>query len=232
VTARRRRLSLRIVAGLTLLTAGLAIVGFLLWEFYGTTWVSQHHQQEALEQVDEGWRHQESEKGWRHQESAVATTWGDATGIVKIPRFGSSYRVPLFEGTDDTVLAAGFGHITGTAGPGEAGNFVIAAHRVTHGEPLRRMPELQIGDHVIVETRDTTYDYELVTGGDALVVPFTAEWVTTPQPHNPVRFGVEPPVSAGDRLLTLTTCAELFHTDNRLVAFGELQRSYPTAATA
>ena len=33
---------------------------------------------------------------------------------------------------------------------------------------------------------------------------------------------MEPEQKAGQRLITLTTCSELFHTDNRLVAFGVL----------
>ena len=40
-------------------------------------------------------------------------------------------------------------------------------------------------------------------------------------PKNP-RGGVEPAQRAGQRLITLTTCAELFHTDNRMIAFGHL----------
>jgi len=54
-----------------------------------------------------------------------------------------------------------------------------------------------------------------------LRVPFTAGWVLGQRPRNPDPDGVGPtPYSR--RLLTLTTCAELFHTDDRLVAFGHL----------
>jgi sortase A len=33
---------------------------------------------------------------------------------------------------------------------------------------------------------------------------------------------VQPRQQAGQRLITLTTCSELFHTDNRMIAFGHL----------
>jgi sortase A len=39
---------------------------------------------------------------------------------------------------------------------------------------------------------------------------------------------VQPPSQEeGQRLLTLTTCAELFHTDDRMVAFGHLVETEP-----
>jgi sortase A len=41
-------------------------------------------------------------------------------------------------------------------------------------------------------------------------------------PTNPVRGGVQPSQEPGERLITLTTCAELFHTDERMIAFGHL----------
>jgi sortase A len=53
-------------------------------------------------------------------------------------------------------------------------------------------------------------------------VSFTAGWVLDRIPHNPEPGGVQPPQDEGQRLLTMITCAELFHSDWRLAAFGEL----------
>jgi sortase A len=75
---------------------------------------------------------------------------------------------------------------------------------------------------VIVETQYATYTYELITGGDDLRVTFRDYWVVDSLPTNPDSDGVQPPQLPGQRLLTLTTCAELFHTDDRLVAYGVL----------
>lgn len=72
----------------------------------------------------------------------------------------------------------------------------------------------------MVETRSWTYTYVLDTGGADLTVPFTGTWVLDPEPSNP--DGSVGPRPGEDHLLTLTTCAELFHTDDRLVAFGHL----------
>ena len=145
---------------------------------------------------------------------------GDASALVRIPRFGDDYVMPVFEGVADDVLARGYGHFEDSAQPGKKGNYALAAHRVTHGEPLRNMPELRPGDKVYVETRDAVYTYVLDTDPNDLVVTFRDVWVVQPQPRNPDPSGVQP--ADDPRLLTLTTCAELFHTDDRMIAFGHL----------
>ena len=100
--------------------------------------------------------------------------------------------MPVLEGTSDSVLAAGFGHYDGSVRAGGVGNYALAGHRVTHGEPLRDMPDLRPGDEIVVETRRTVFTYRLDTGGDDLVVPFSASWVLDPLPTNP-DGGVQPP---------------------------------------
>ena len=72
-----------------------------------------------------------------------------------------------------------------------------------------------------------TFTYELDTGGDDLTVNFDQTWVVDPLPTNPDEGGPQPAQEPGQRLITLTTCAELFHTDERLVAFGHLVSSTP-----
>jgi sortase A len=129
--------------------------------------------------------------------------------------------MPVQPGVSDSVLAEGYGQFRSSADPGEVGNFAVAAHRVTHGEPLRDMPKLRPGDKVLVQTRDATYTYRLDTDPNDLVVTFKDVWVIDRLPKNP-DGGVQPAQRPGQRLLTLTTCAELFHTDNRMIAFGHL----------
>ena len=150
---------------------------------------------------------------------------GEPSALVRIPRFGRSYVVPVLEGVSTDVLTRGFGHFADSADPGRVGNYALAAHRVTHGEPLRRMEELRPGDRVVVETVDATYVYRLDTDPRRLVVPFTGVWVVQPLPSNPEPGGVQPAQRPGQRLITLTTCSEIFHTDNRMIAFGHLVRT-------
>lgn len=216
---RERYHPVRILVGLLLVLLGAGLAGYLIWLYFITPQIDHRRGQAVIGQLHDA---------WRVGRSSAATRYGKADAIIEIPRFGPAYQVPVFEGTDLDVLAVGYGHFIGSAGPGQVGNYALAAHRVTHSEPLRNMPDLRVGDTVKVITRTQTYLYRLTTGGDDLVVPLTAQWVTTPLPHNPDIHGVQPPQRAGERLITLTTCAELFHTDNREIAFGILIRTGPT----
>lgn len=209
--------------GVLLVVAGLAVGGWVGWQVWGTDVVSARTHRELVQQAEEAWTGGAEAAG-----EPLETDHGRLSAVVRIPRFGDDYAVPVLEGTGDDVLAAGFGRFTDGAVAGARGNFALAAHRITHGEPLRDMPSLEAGDEVVVETPRWTYTYVLDTGGDALTVPFTDGWVLDPVPHNPDAGGVQPAQEEGQRLLTLTTCSELFHTDGRLVAFGHLASREPT----
>jgi sortase A len=226
---RRRRWSTWLGAGFML--AGLGLLAYVAWQYWGTNWVSHRKQEKIVEDVreqwDEQWDKADKQVGDAPDLTAkgtpvVHTPDGDVAALVRIPAFGDDYVIPVLEGTGDAALAAGFGHFDDSVDPGQVGNYAMAGHRVTHGEPLNDMPALDIGDEVIVETRTATYTYELTSGGDDLRVSFRDGWVVAPLPTNPDAGGVQPRQIAGQRLLTLTTCAELFHTDDRLVAFGIL----------
>jgi sortase A len=128
--------------------------------------------------------------------------------------------MPVVEGVTDDNLASGLAHFADSAAPGQVGNFALAGHRITHGQPLHDMPDLEPGDQVVVETREVVYTYEIDTDPEDLVVTDTDTWVVDRHPVNPDSDGIQP--ATDQRLLTLTTCAELFHTDDRMVLFGHL----------
>ena len=207
--------------GLLLVAAGLAMLGYVGWQMYGTTWVAKRDQHATVERTLRQWEAQPVTV-----KRAGPVPKGQATALVRIPAFGKDYVVPVYDGTSDEVLARGYGHFESAAAPGGVGNYALAAHRITHGEPLRRMPDLRPGDDVVIETRTATYTYVLDTDPNDLVVDFTQGWVVDPLPKNP-GGGVQPSQKPGQRLITLTTCAELFHTDERMIAFGHLVRTTP-----
>jgi sortase A len=206
----------RTYVGLGCLLAGLGLLGWFAWQLVGTTYLSHRAQRDVVDAL---------EQQWDTGADAAETEHGTSRAIVRIPRFGAGYEVPVVEGTSDEALASGLGHVEGSAEAGAAGNYVLAGHRITHGEPFRDLPDLAPGDRVVVETRETVFTYELTSGGEDLEVPFTAGWVLEPHPVNPDADGTHPP--GDDHLLTLTTCAELFHTDERLVVFGRLVSAEP-----
>ena len=213
--------------GIVLIVAGLGVLAYVAWQFYGTNIVAHQKQQNIVEQTQKVWR---SEAGAGATGSAKGVELNGAEALIRIPKLGRSYVVPVLEGTSPEVLAKGFGHFTRSADPGEVGNYALAAHRVTHGEPLRHLPELRPGDEVIVETIDTTFTYRLDTDPRKLVIPFTGTWVLDPVPKNPEAGGPQPAQKKGQRLITLTTCSEIFHTDNRMIAFGHLVGAEPKPA--
>lgn len=206
--ARSRRRILGWAGGACLL-AGLGLFAWIGWQLWVTTWLSHRHQAELVGEL---------QRGWSSGQQEVRVDVGPGIGILRIPRFGEDYAVPVLAGTSDDVLAAGVGHEDGTALPGERGNMVLAGHVITHGEPFRDLEQLDPGDEVDLQTARGTYHYVVDTPGDGLTVDFSAGWVLDPRPENPDPDGVDP-IDA-PRLLTLVTCAELFHTDLRTVVFG------------
>ncbi|MFJ6460170.1 class E sortase [Streptomyces sp. NPDC091387] len=141
-----------------------------------------------------------------------------AYAVIRIPRIGLT--APVAQGISRSgVLDKGYvGHYPGTAQPGASGNFALAAHRNTHGEPFRYINRLRRGDRVTVETRDTVYTYTVdktlpQTGaGDGGVV------ASVP------RSNVRPYVGyrAAGSYVTLTTCTPEFTSRYRLVVWGRL----------
>lgn len=210
--------------GIGLILAGLGLLAYVAWQLWGTNWISKKHQREITSQLEEDWASGEAK-------APKDVLEGDASALIRIPKFGKKYVVPVLEGADDgtispDILARGFGHFATTADPGQEGNYAVAGHRVTHGEPLRHMPDLRPGDKVIVETVEATYTYVLDTDPNKLIIPFTGVWVLEPTPKNPDPNGVGPNLKY-KKLITLTTCSEIFHTDNRMIAFGHLVKTGP-----
>lgn len=76
---------------------------------------------------------------------------------IRIPAIGVD--APVVEGDDWESLKKGAGHHVGSANPGERGNCVISAHNDIYGEIFRDLPELSIGDEILIETLTTTYRY-------------------------------------------------------------------------
>ncbi|MGW2282409.1 sortase domain-containing protein [Streptomyces sp. NPDC001770] len=94
----------------------------------------------------------------------------EAAGLA-IPAIGvTDLRVVPYEGTtDDTpgtriqdggVAASPYGD-GGGVGPGEIGNYLVTAHRLSAGGPLRDLPSLGKGDAVLVTEDGTVYEYRI-----------------------------------------------------------------------
>ncbi|MFF7453666.1 class E sortase [Kitasatospora sp. NPDC008115] len=144
---------------------------------------------------------------------------GKGFAIIHMPKLGQKF--PIAEGTaKGSVLDKGLvGHYTGTGMPADkAGNFALAAHRNTHGEPFRRINQLGKGDKIVVETASAFYTYE-VTGGIPETPPSNVSVI------KPVPNGAG--YSGAGRYITLTTCTPEFSSKYRLIVFGKMIEERP-----
>jgi sortase A len=222
----RRSISALTVVGVLLLVAGLGCLGWVAWQYFGTNVTSEKAFHEESSQLRDKWSQPTGEPVEPDQPGDTQGTGeltptvipGEAIALLRIPAFGPDYEVPILSGTDLSFLDRGVGHYTSTAQPGEIGNFAIAGHRVTHGQPFSRLLELDTGDEVIVETRAATYTYVMDGSPRNLTVDDTETWVLDPDPQHP---GAE----ATKALLTLTTCQDLFHSPDRSVGFAHLAKT-------
>ncbi|MFG2945532.1 class E sortase [Streptomyces adustus] len=154
---------------------------------------------------------------------AAAPRWSQAYAVLGIPRL--RLRVPVAEGIGKReVLDKGYvGHYPGTQQPGQAGNFAVAGHRNTHGEPFRHLDRLRKGDEVRVETADAVYTYTV----DRTLPQTSARdsGVIAPVPRSLVRpgYGYRGP----GHYLTLTTCTPEYTSRYRLVVWGTLTSMRP-----
>ncbi|MGW1610874.1 class E sortase [Streptomyces sp. NPDC002285] len=148
---------------------------------------------------------------------------GQGFAILHIPKL--DVVVPIAEGiSNKKVLDRGMvGHYAEgklkTAMPdAKTGNFALAGHRNTHGEPFRYINRLAQGDAMVVETQDKYYVYKM-----ASILPVTS----------PSNVSVLDPVPPGSgftgpgRYITLTTCTPEFTSKYRMIVWGKMVEERP-----
>lgn len=140
---------------------------------------------------------------------------GEGLAILRIPELGSDYGYAVVEGVEVAVLRMGPGHYPDSALPGEVGNFAVAGHRTTYGAPFNRLDELEAGDPIVVETRNSWFTYRVRS--QQIVAP-DAVGVVLPVPGQPDAVPVE-------RLLTLTSCHPEFSARQRLIVTAALSET-------
>ena len=152
-----------------------------------------------------------------------------AFAVLRIPDLGIVF--PVAEGVGkQTVLNHGYiGHYPGTVLPGQPGNFAVAGHRNTHGEPFRHLDRLRVGDLVLVETAGWTYSYRI----DSILPQTSPSDIDTVAavPHSALHPGAGYGYRAPGSYLTLTTCTPDFTSLYRMVAWGHLVGQQQRAAS-
>ena len=225
------------VVGEVLITLGVIVFLFLAYELWFTGLYTAHAQSDLKSQLRSEWARPAptpvelpGETPGGPSPSAPSPSAvpgivdkplpGNAIGLIRIPRLGADYGYAIVEGVSTDDLKKGPGHYPGTAMPGDIGNFVLSGHRTTYLAPFNGLGELQAGDAIVIETRDTWYTYR-VTGSET-VLP-TAVGVVLPVPNKPHAK----PTRA---LITLTTCTPKYSASHRLIIDGVLQSALPKSA--
>jgi sortase A len=113
-------------------------------------------------------------------------------GTIEIPKLGLS--VPLNQGISLRSIDRGPSHWPGTALPGDAGNTVIAGHRVTHSKPFRHIDSLVAGDEIVFVVDGERSVYHVT--GNEVVTPDRTDIVNQTADPMVTLFACHPPGSA------------------------------------
>ena len=199
--------------GEVLITAGVLVAMFVLWQLWWTDVVAGRDTDRAAAALARAWDDGSTDRAAGPDDVVVRA--GEPVALLRIPRFGADWRRPVVEGTSAGDLRKGVGHYPGTALPGQVGNMAVAGHRTTYGHPFRELESLVPGDLVLVETAHRVATYRVLVR--AVVAPTDVD-VVAADPDHPDR----PAAAATRALLTLTTCHPEFSARQRLVVRAEL----------
>jgi sortase A len=212
------------VTGELLLTVGvitLLFIGYLLW---GSGMRTAAAQRQFTSELNQEWGRTASRPGLTDRAGAIDitperfdVTTGQPFAFITIPAFGANWKFTLIQGTALAQLNLSPGHVPGTQWPGQVGNFAVAGHRVTSGNPFWSLPSLRPGDLVSIQTQLNDYTYRVT--GEHLVLP-TETGVLDPVPDHP---GEQP----AQRLITLITCDPAWTGTHRVIVTGVLVDASP-----
>lgn len=203
------------VVGEVFISLGVLMLLFVTYQLWWTNVRADLIAGKETNKIQDEWANGERKPG--------AFEPGQGFAIMHIPKL--DVVAPIAEGIDkEKVLDRGMiGHYgegkLKTAMPSaKQGNFSVAGHRNTHGEPFRYINKLRPGDPIVVETQDTYYTYEMTTA-----LPQTSPSNVSVIAPVPVGSGFRGP----GRYLTLTTCTPEFTSTYRLIVWGKMVDERP-----
>ncbi|TCO64641.1 LPXTG-site transpeptidase (sortase) family protein [Actinocrispum wychmicini] len=240
--------------GELLITAGLVVLLFVVYEVYITDLLSAGKQREATAALDDQWNNKKGQDTVDGGERTNKYDLEDGKGFAKLylPSLGADVHFTVLEGTSDKTLESGPGHYKGTALPGQPGNFAIAGHRVGMGAPFNDLDLLRACDAIVIETQTDWFVYRMLP-----MQADVAKWATKQQgnprcanvnplggsyskvfgqeivlPTNgsvispvPGQAGSTPPADQA-ALMTLTTCHPKFSDRQRLIVHAVLIKQW------
>ncbi len=219
------------VLGELLITAGVLLGLFCVWQLWWTDVVALREQSHVLESLQ--WTPppapavEDAPPEPRRDEPPVdpEPAFGEVFAQLYVPRFGPDYVSPIAGGIDRKQILdkLGIGHYPGTAMPGGLGNFSTAGHRTTFGKPYNQIADLQPGDPIVVRTATTWYVYRMTSS--EIVYPWQVE-VVSPVPG--LKAG-DPIPELTQRFMTMTACHPMFSAKQRYVVHAEMDYWLPVS---
>lgn len=229
--------------GQTLITLGLVVLLFVVYEVWITNIFAAREQAKVYNALKDEWKNGQDPLLPLPGDQTATIPIGEGIGVLYIPRLGRDYHFAIVQGStvpDDSQLEKGPAHYGKTALPGQIGNFAVAGHRVGKGEPFLNLDKLRSGDAVIVETKSWWYVYRILgepvgqnpenvrqqvaidestnqpisLPGREIVDPSDGN-VLLPIPDHPGLVGAA-------RLMTMTTCHPKFTASHRMIDYAEL----------
>jgi sortase A len=248
-------------AGEVLVTAGLVLLLFVVYEVWVSNLFADRRQHQVHQQLATEWKKgQDPLKGEDRLDlpigKQVVLPLGQGFANLYIPAFGKDYAKTVIQGTSDGDLDQGPGHYVNTQVPGQIGNFAVAGHRVGKGEPFLNLDQLVPGDKIVVQTATNWYVYTVLGSqsdyqaalklqGSARSAAITAALAATDSQGVPGREIVSPgavgvilpvPDHADETptraLLTLTTCHPKYTANQRMIIHAALTRAVAVQGSA
>ncbi|MET8097477.1 class E sortase [Streptomyces sp. NPDC005236] len=203
------------MVGEVFITAGVLMLLFVTYQLWWSNVLAHAEAGSAANSLQQDWASGKRNPG--------TFSPGQGFAILHIPKL--DVIAPIAEGTSKTnVLDRGMvGHYgeapLKTAMPdAKTGNFALAGHRNTHGEPFRYINRLKPGDEIVVETQDDYYVYKM-----ASILPVTSPSNTSVLDPIPKGSGFTAP----GRYITLTTCTPEFTSKYRMIVWGKMVEDRP-----
>jgi len=229
---RSKRVSVIGIAGEVLITVGILILGYIIWQPWYTGTVVTQKQTELSDAIASDWRPsstpQASEKPEPSLEGMPVLAKApdfEVFAVMHVPAFAPDFQNVIAETTDlPRVLNLndkGVGRYDLTQQLGEPGNFAVAGHR---SGPLinafKEMMNLRVGDPIFIETEQGWFTYRFRS--------IEYVWPTAIDVLNPFpRLQGNP---GSDYILTLTTCHPKWDGDaERAIAYAVLEDYTPAA---
>ncbi|MFI7499369.1 class E sortase [Streptomyces sp. NPDC049687] len=202
------------------ITVGAIIVLFVAYVLFWTGVRADRAMGDQIDDLRDQWSRQQTPSA-STPPSPKPYSSGKPFAVMYIPRLGFTWNKPVLEGTATGTLKKGLGHYAGTARLGQTGNFSVAGHRRTYGDPFKDFPELRRGDAVVLTDGTTWFTYR-IDKGPYKTVPSDVEVIdAVPRKSGYTRPG---------RYLTLTTCDPEWGHSHRLIVWAHLDSTQPVEA--